>query len=379
MEKHYNIPEKNSLGSMEGGVVEDISKQKDLASYNEGYDTGKKDGKHESWLAMVHDYSKDIGPIFSKIDEFQPELLNRTQSAINFLRIVRDTLPEDKQREADRVITELDSLKIERFDWFKNTRFMQSELTLDTRGVYSPEPLELVKRLYENGTLNDIYEITEVLVQHFIQPDQVERKIRAYKKWSPDKDVTLDPLFLKLFVFDIPENDYVFDFQERLRNKLSDIYINGNGSIKELKKPIINNGDRLNISDPILWNNETMKNFMGDSIRTRFHQLVYSLRFAFQSAWAKTVLDNNPTNQFNIQISGEWEESKPRTVHIVIKFPLPVQYNHEENLETTYNSVPYYATWKRKIEKFQRGLYQKEPNFFVDENDMATIRITSSY
>ncbi|MCC7004616.1 hypothetical protein IT397_01735 [Candidatus Nomurabacteria bacterium] len=374
MEK-YNIPESNSLDSMEGDVAEDISKTR----FNEGYRLGKKEGKYESWQAMVHDYSKDIGPIFSKISEFQAELLDRIQSAINFLMTLRDALPEDKQREADDVITKLDSLRIERFDGFKNTRFMQSELILDTRGVYSPEPLELVKQLSENGTLKDVCEITEVLVQHFIQPDEVEKKIRAYKKWAPEKNPAEDPLLMKLFFFDIPENDYTLDFQKRLNEKLSDIYLNNNGSIRELKKPLINNGVNLNSSDSILWRNEIMKKFMGDSVRTRFHQLVYSLRFAFQSAWAKTVLDSNPTNQFNIEISGEWEESKPRTVHIVIKFPLPVEYNQEKDLETVYSSVPYHATWKRKIEKFQQGLHQKKPEFFVDENNMATIKITSSY
>jgi hypothetical protein len=295
------------------------------------------------FLASAHDYSKDIGSVLLRLSDFKRDL-DRSRTAVQEKAKQVAALPAPAAELGSAILEETRCWSAPRFEWFSGVRFTNAHLETQTRGILVSEPAECVAML-EGGTLREIYEIVRILVWHPIPFQKLKDKEREFTKFAPEK-LRLPSTWWALFTFDIDPLNRSRAFHERLGQRLLrlilDEKIDQPTFAKRFKIPRIN--PAISIDDPstILWANS-------NSLRWRplnglLPLFVFSMRFAFQCTWARTLLEE-PSEALGIQL--EAAEPQSGKYELSIQFPSPLP-----EPRVKFEALPYYSEWHAQIRHY---------------------------
>lgn len=309
-------------------------------------------GQRSGILASAHDYSKDVGPILSQLTEYGEKI----RSSMKTIQTEADrlsSLPSPAPEILDRIKEELEELQTKptpRFGWFAATRFLNAHLVTQTRGVLLPEPVECVKML-EAGTLADLDEIVRLLVWHPVSIQELKDRERKYTKWSPEK-LRMSSTWWTLFSFDLDPVPASRPFREKLGQRVCSLILD-----EEIDQPAFAERFQVphikivnDLDEPVscLWPD-------GDAERWRpldglLPLLVFSTRFAFQCAWAKTILEE-AKGPLAIRITPSKPE--PRKNQFQISFPSLTSPG------SPMEEHPYFREWEGQIGHYRGQLVWK--------------------
>jgi len=297
-------------------------------------------------LSSAHDYSKDIGPILSQLSEYG----ERIQSSMRTIQVEADRLsglPAPATEVRNRITEELLELKAKpapRFGWFAASRFLNAHLVTQTRGVLIPEPVECVKML-ENGTLADLEEIVRLLVWHPVTIQELKDRGRKYARWSPEK-LRLSSTWWALFSFDLDPVPASRPFREKLGERVCSLIldekIDQTVFAERFQIPLIQLVNDFGEPSSSLWPDEDAERWRPlDGLLPLF---VFSMRFAFQCAWAKTIIED-PKGPLTIRIA----PSKPayRKIEFQITFP------SLNSPGSPLDNHPYFREWNAQIAHYR--------------------------
>jgi hypothetical protein len=300
----------------------------------------RKRGQQSGFLASAHDYSKDIGSVLLRLHEFKEELDHSKERILGKTKQLSalDGLPATL---GDDIAKEVVPWEIPRLDWFAGVRFTNAHLETQTRGVLIPEPIECLSML-EGGTLREINELVRILVWQPIPFKEVKDRERKYKKWAPEK-LRLPSTWSALFKFDTGTNSETTAFHERLGERVMRLILD-----EEITQPTFAYRFPMPLINPecdpegnrsILWAESASERWKPlDGLLPLF---VFSMRFAFQCAWAKTILEE-PATALPIVI--RTQGLKPGKYELSICFPSPLS-----EPETELGLLPYHTEWRHQI------------------------------
>lgn len=306
-------------------------------------------GKNSGVLASVHDYSKDIGAACTRMMDFNKHLARGRDVILDRMRRLA-ACPEPSPTVAKEVEKELAGLDGLRMDWFAGVRFTYAHMQTQTTGAIIGEPAECVA-LLESGTLRDIYELVRILVWlplDYAGYKEIEKSLRVANSPLLNSPAT----WVSLFSYDIAPKEATNPFYESLGRRIASLILEENISesqfFSRFQIPDINSGTDLDQS--VLWKSS------GDAGSSRWRPVdrllplfVFSMRFAFQCAWGKTILAA-PSKPEGIQLSA----SKPseRDYRIEIEFPSPASSDRND-----IEDIPYFAEWLRQVDHYRDRTY----------------------
>jgi hypothetical protein len=296
-------------------------------------------GEQAGFLTSAHDYSKDIGSVLLRLSDFKSDL-DRSFQAIKEQAGQLSGLPAPASEVGAGILSELRSWTVPRFDWFPVVRFTNAHLATQTRGILVPEPIECVASL-ERGSLRDIYDVVRLLVWHPITLQKFKEREEEFAKFATDK-LRLPSTWWTLFSFDLDPSPASQPFHERLGQRvltlILDEKITQPDFARRFKIPRINPGIELDDPRSILWPDGEPDRWRPlDGLLPLF---VFSMRFAFQCAWATTILDG-PKEPLSIVIAASRPEDRRYELRITFPSLLPVGARLDDH--------PYYGEWKAQV------------------------------
>lgn len=300
--------------------------------------------QQSGFLASAHDYSKDIGSVLLRLERFKEELECSAKSITEKAQQVA-AMQAPACELGSSILEDLRSWNPPYLDdSFANVRFTNAHLQTQTRGVLINEPAECVARL-ERGTLRDIYEVVRILVWHPIPFPKFKEKESEYTQFAPEK--LRDPsTWWNLFMFDLdplPDTEgFHKSLGERLRTLILDEKIDHPAFAQRFHIPRICPDVPFDDPRSILW---------PDTDPSRWKELngllplfVFSMRFAFQCAWARTLLEE-PAVPLGITI--EADASQHRQYTLTLSFPSPLN-----DTAVPFEKIPYAGEWRAQIRHY---------------------------
>ena len=299
----------------------------------------RNQGLKSGFLASAHDYSKDIGSVLLRLSDFKSDL-DRSFQAVKEQARQLSGLPTPASEVVAGILSELRSWTVPRFDWFQGVRFTNAHLATQTRGILVPEPIECVASL-ERGSLRDIYDVVRLLVWHPITLKKFKERGEEFAKFATDK-LRLPSTWWTLFSFDLDPSPASQPFHEKLGQRVLTLILDEKITQPDLtrrfKIPRINPGIELDDPRSILWPDGEPDRWRPlDGLLPLF---VFSMRFAFQCAWARTLL-NEPKEPLSIEIAASRTEDRRYELRITFPSLLPVGARLDDH--------PYYGEWKAQV------------------------------
>jgi hypothetical protein len=235
-------------------------------------------------------------------------------------------------------------------DWFSAVQFTHAHLKTQTYGPITGEPIQCVA-MVETGTLRSIYSLVRSLVWmplHYVGYKELEQDLQAAKSPKIDNPLT----WASLFRYDMRPTEATSSFHEMLGDRIIQIIrkeqIKGPDFLNRFPAPEINPEDN-DFDLPLLWD-EAEPASRYSPIERLLPLLVFSLRFAYQCAWAKTLLAEAPGSFESINISARNTDTRTRCIEI--SFPAPLS-NHHGKLE----NIPYYLEWRQQMSHYTGRAY----------------------
>ena len=307
--------------------------------------------QNQGFLISAHDYSKDVGTACLKMMEFN-ETLKRSREAISQRARRMLESPQSAAGLATEIESELSHLDAPRMEWFANVRFTYAHLQTRTTGALAGEPPECIAML-EEGTLQSINKLVDHLV--WLPLDyggykEIEDSLRKTGKLDSGHHLQHPQTWASLFRYDMVPAEATSPFHAKLGQHIGELILKE--KITELAffdrflppeiKIVVDTQSSL---DPdsldSLWQPS------GEDGVSRWTPIdgllplfVFSLRFAFQCAWGKTLL-HAPREAECIHISPS--RPSPRSYRLAIAFSSP-------SPETRHlNELPYSLEWQRQM------------------------------
>ena len=347
---------------------------------NENFNKGVEYGRCKERLIWSHDATKTIRSIISREKEYCSDFFENNRKIINLLNEFKQKFPESEGVVAE-ILKLNNNIYTPKFDTYLASDFANEELDIMTTGAWIPQPQALVNIISE-GKLRDIYEIVRVLAWDPISLREQDKRYSDYKKDSVEADSGESKINLKLyklFTYSTDANPDTIDFFSRVDKKIISLLEDKtfNNYNERFKIPQINNKSDYNSEESILWNIDEEGKIQNISAGRLLPILVYSLRFAFDSAWVKTLLEcEKHESPLSVDIDSQKLEDGDN-YKITISFPLPIIDKIDRN-----SQIPYYNDWEHKMD-----LYMKQrrnflspwiyPEFVIDGNT-AKIIVTSN-
>jgi len=311
-------------------------------------------GQQSGFLASAHDYSKDVGTACLKMIEFN-ETLKRSRDAISERTRRMVESPQASAGLATEIESELSRLDAPRMEWFANVRFTYAHLQTQTTGALAGEPPECIAML-EEGTLQSINKLVDHLV--WLPLDyggykDIEDSLRKTGKLGNGQHLQHPQTWASLFRYDMVPTKATSPFHEQLGRHIGKLILEDQITEEDFfarflppEIKIVTYSQPGSVPDTLdsLWRPS------GDDGVHRWTPIdgllplfVFSLRFAFQCAWGKTLL-HAPREAECIQISPSRPSARSYRIAILF-FPPTSQTRH-------LNELPYYLEWQRQISHY---------------------------
>lgn len=290
-------------------------------------------------LKSAHDYSKDIGSALLRLSDFKKDL-DRSRDSVLLQAEQLAAMDGHGAAIGERITENTKSWAVPNLDWFTAVQFTNAHQQTESLGALFGGPPECIK-LLENGKLRDINELVRMLVWlpiPFFERKDKHRKLLAY---APEK-LNHPATWHGLFQYDMVPSTENSNLHDRLGLKWNTILgesITQAAFYDRFKIPILCDGEA---DARVLWGElpaEQLKRLDG-----LLPLLVFSLRFAYQCAWAKTLLDE-PVKPFRINLAGQPLPGDGRLIAMTFPSPIPVTMSAPE-------SIPYYGEWLRQIRHY---------------------------
>jgi hypothetical protein len=306
-------------------------------------------GKQSGFLESAHDYSKDVGSACLRLLDYSELFQKRRASLLKETERLSD-LPEPAGEVAKAFKEHLAALEPARLEWFAATRFTYAHLQAHTTGALVAEPIECV-RMLETGTLRSVYEIVRCLVWlplHYAGYKELEQKLRAEN--SPDLENPLT--WCALFSYDMRPNKATEKFHKNLGERIMGLFlkevIEGQDFVKRFRAPEINPGT-TDFAAPLLWKKQREESAARFGPIERLLPLfVYSLRFAFQCAWARALMIEKPGHRPPIGLGARNIDAQTRQIFITFDIPVATEL-------TRLEAIPYYMEWRQQMNHYNRA------------------------
>lgn len=301
-------------------------------------------GKLSGELSSAHDYSKDIGSACLKMREFNKSLEQAVTAILEQSRRLA-VLPEPAPGIGATITGELNRIEAPRMDWFASVQFTHAHLRTQTIGPVQDEPAECVAMI-ETGTLRSIYELVWTLVWHRQQAESLP---------TASAEKLSNPLtWAALFRYDMEPTEATMPFHEKLGRRIQEMVreqkMTGADFLNRFPVPEINPGSR-DFDAPLLWgpgDKERWEDYK--PIERLLPLLVFSLRFAFQCAWAKTLLEGHSGQREPVRLSADSPVGRTRRIEIAFAAP---DSDHRGRLE----GIPYFMEWRRQMGHYTGRTY----------------------
>jgi len=304
----------------------------------------ESEGQQSGFLASAHDYSKDIGSVLLRLERFKEDLDRTSKSIMDKAKQVA-AMAAPTSELGSSILEDLRSWTPPYLDdSFANVRFTNAHLQTQTRGVLIDEPTECVARL-ERGTLRDIYEIVRILVWHPIPFPKLKEKESEYIQFAPEK-IHHPSTWWNLFMFDLDPSSGSEALRtllgDRLRHLILDEKIDEPSFTRRFHIPRICPGIPFDDPRSILWPDTDPSRWK--DVNGLLPLFVFTMRFAFQCAWAKTLLEE-PALPLGIKI--EANASQHRKYEMFISFPSP-----SNEADFSFDKLPYAGEWISQIRHY---------------------------
>ena len=310
----------------------------------------RKIGQQKGFLASAHDYSKEIGSACLRLQEFAKDLEGGQRTILERSRQLAE-LPAPAPAIGEQINLELTRcFQPPSMDWFSAVQFTHAHLKTQTYGPITGEPIECVA-MVETGTLRGIYSLVRSLVWmplHYVGYKELEQDLQAAK--SPEIDNPLT--WAALFRYDMRPTEATGTFHQMLGDRIIQIIrkesTEGADFLRSFPAPEINPEDD-DFDVPLLWSKaEPASRY--SPIERLLPLLVFSLRFAYQCAWAKTLLAEASGSFESINISATNTDTRTRRIEISFAAPTSSHQGHLEN-------IPYYLEWRQQMSHYTGRTY----------------------
>ena len=369
----------NNYGFFVARSVKDLYKAANLREKE------RTKSQQTGFLTSAHDYSKDVGTACLKMMEFN-ETLRRGREAISrhAKRLVES--PQSVTRLATEIESELSLLDAPRMEWFANVRFTYAHLQTQTTGALAGEPPECIAML-EEGTVQSINKLVDHLV--WLPLDyggykEIEDSLRKNGKLEKQHHLQHPQTWASLFRYDMVPAAATSPFHERLGRRIGELILEEEISEQDFFDRFLPPEIKIVTgSQSVVEPNKLASLWLpsGEDGVRRWTPLdgllplfVFSLRFAFQCAWGKTLLHALREAEC-IHIS----PSRPfaRSYRLTISFSSPSPETRR------LDDLPYYVEWQRQISHYTDRTFPwsvggTDPVTLVPEDGRIQVSLTAS-